>query len=352
MPFDPNAVPLLPLHQLAPGQLADCFALLIEKALSRTKAGKAFLACRFRDAHREVACLLWAESPFLPDAAEDWEAGVAYRLRVVYQEHPVYGAQIELHDWRPIKDADSAAGFDLRSLVPSSRFSPEEMWAELLALIEAEMKDEGLKRLTLTLLKRWEGPLKTLPASDGRYFPFQSGWLEHTLSLTQACQCVCDHYLRRCAEGEPKPNRDLVLAGAVLHDLGRVVEHLPAPPGLPRPPTVPGKLKGHVLLGRDLVRDAAKELNCLEPGLLERLEHLVLAHLTLPEWGSLRLPLIPEVLILHHLDDLDAKLEMYLRCLRADTGPGPFTFADPILKKPLLKDGAWPAARVEPPPEP
>lgn len=344
-------IPLLPLHQLEPGQVADCYALLITKTQGVTKNGRPYFTCQFRDAHRVVACLQWAESLFLRDCVENWKVGTPYRLRVQYQEHPVYGSQVELHDWRLIKDAEFAAGFDVRSLIPTSRFDPEEMWQQLTGRINNEMQDEGLKRLTLTLLDRWKSALISLPATENRFYPFQSGWLEHTLSLSHSCLLLCDHYLRHYADAGPTLNRDLVLAGAVLHDVGRVVEHLPAAPGLPREPTVPGKLYGHLVLGRDLVRDLAKELDCVDAGQMERLEHLILAHLTLPEWGSVRLPLIPEVLILHHADDLDAKMEMYLRCLRTDVSAGPFTVRDPILNKPLLKPGAWAAARV-PVPEP
>ena len=91
------------------------------------------------------------------------------------------------------------------------------------------------------------------------------------------------------------------------------------------------------LLGRDLVRDAAREQGDVSPELVQLLEHLVVAHLTLPEWGSPRLPLIPEVLILHHADDLDAKLEMYARCLSHDRAEGPFTDRDPVLQRNLYK---------------
>jgi 3'-5' exoribonuclease len=91
------------------------------------------------------------------------------------------------------------------------------------------------------------------------------------------------------------------------------------------------------MLGRDLVRDAAREQGDVNAELVQMLEHVIVAHLTLPEWGSLRLPLIPEVLILHHADDLDAKLEMYARCLSRDTAPGPFTDRDPVLNRQLLK---------------
>ena len=71
--------------------------------------------------------------------------------------------------------------------------------------------------------------------------------------------------------------------------------------------------------------------------LLELLLHMVVSHLRLPEWGSPRLPLIPEVLIVHHADDLDAKFEMYARCLTRDAADGPFTDRDPVLGRPLLK---------------
>jgi len=82
---------------------------------------------------------------------------------------------------------------------------------------------------------------------------------------------------------------------------------------------------------------AAREVPELNPELLLYLEHLILSHLTLPEWGSPRLPWIPEAIILHHADDLDAKLEMYVRCLMRDQSPGPFTERDPALNRALLK---------------
>jgi 3'-5' exoribonuclease len=96
-------------------------------------------------------------------------------------------------------------------------------------------------------------------------------------------------------------------------------------------------LFGHLFLGRDMVRDAARAQGDVNPELLQLLEHVLVSHLTLPEWGSPRLPMIPECLLLHHADDLDAKLEMYVRCLTHDVSPGPFTDRDPVLGKPLFK---------------
>ena len=75
----------------------------------------------------------------------------------------------------------------------------------------------------------------------------------------------------------------------------------------------------------------------LNPELLMLVEHILYAHLSLPAWGSPQLPAVPEVLIVHHADDLDAKMEMYVRCLIRDQEAGPFTGRDPALGKQLLK---------------
>ena len=146
---------------------------------------------------------------------------------------------------------------------------------------------------------------------------------------------LAERYKDYYADLKTPLNKDLVVAAAVLHEIGRVSE-LEAKDSISQP-TVEGRLFGHLLLGRDLVREAAREQGDVNPELLRLLEHLLVSYLTLPEWGSPRLPLVPECLILHHADDLDCKLEMYVRCLSRDESPGPFTDRDPTLGKQLLK---------------
>jgi 3'-5' exoribonuclease len=187
----------------------------------------------------------------------------------------------------------------------------------------------------LTLLDRHAEAFKNLPATLNRYYPFYGGLLEHTLSVTHSCLNLVEKYAAHFAELRPPLNRDLVIAGAVLHDFGRVLEL--TTDGASAQPTVPGRLFGHLFLGRDLVREAGRELGDVNPELLQMLEHIIASHLNLPEWGSPRLPLIPECLIIHHADDLDAKLEMYVRCLTRDPSPGPFTDRDAVLNRQLYK---------------
>jgi 3'-5' exoribonuclease len=334
----PKAKPAVtPLHQLRPGQPADFFALLAEKVRGTTRDGKPYYTCRFRDLRRTAEAKVWADSPLFAECDQDWQPGSAYKVRGAYGEHEKYGPQVELHQVRPVRDEDRADGFREADLFTRSRFDSDEMFGQLRGLVEADVKDLPLRQLTLTLLDRHADALKRLPAHPRTFYPFPGGWLEHTLSVARSALMLTDRYIAHYPELAPPLNRDLIAAGAVLHDIGRVSELSVAAPGQPPEPTVPGHLFGHLFLGRDLVRQAASETPDLNPELLMLLEHVIITHLTRPEWGSPRLPAIPEVLILHHADDLDGKIEMYVRCMTGDTADGPLTDRDPVLGKTLLK---------------
>jgi 3'-5' exoribonuclease len=279
--------------------------------------------------------MVWADGGWYEACEKDWHEGQFYKIRGAFNEHERFGPQIEIANLRPATEADRADGFDPGELVERSRYDSEAMFAELRGLAEKHVADAPLRKLVLTILDRHAEPLKRLPATQRNFYPFCGGLLEHLLSVTHICLNLVEMYAARYTELKPPLNKDLVVAGAVLHDIGRVLE-LDGPVGAVQP-TVPGRLVGHLFLGRDLVRDTARELGDVNPELLQLLEHLVVSHLNLPEWGSPRLPLIPESLIIHHADDLDAKLEMYARCLRKDVEAGPFTARDPVLGRQLYK---------------
>jgi 3'-5' exoribonuclease len=326
--------PIVPLAALEPHQFADCFALLAERKAASTSAGKPYYICRFRDAGRTATYMVWADGPFFDACEKDWREGTCYKLRVHYSEHEKYGPQVEVQQVREATEDDRADGFDPLQFVPRSRHDSDEMFAELRSLARIGIIDEPLRRLVLLVLDRHADRLRWLPGSHNKYYPFAGGWLEHTLNVTHSCLHLADKYRIHYPDLVPSINRDLLLAGAMLHDIGRAAEfdnvtclH----------PTPPSELIGHLFLGRDIVRDAARDVPDLNPELLQLLEHLIVSHLNLPAWGSPRLPLIPESLILHHADDLDAKVEMYVRCLTKDVAAGPFTDRDPVLGRPLFK---------------
>lgn len=322
--------PVGPLSALKPGDCGVFFARLVEKT-RKQHANRPFYQCRFQAGPAAWSSVIWPDSPHFADCESVWHLGHCYKIHADLVDYEKYGPQLAIHRIREVKDEDREAGFDPASMVNRSRFEPTELLDELRLLVEA-LTHEPFRRLTLLVLDQNRDRLLIAPGSETRYHPFAGGWLEHTLSVANSCRWLADKY--QAHYPDLTLNVDLLIAGAVLHDIGRIVE-LGGMFG--NEPTVPGRLIGHVALGRDLVRDAAREVPELDPADLLLLEHLILSHLALPEWGSPRLPAIPEALILHHADDLDAKLEMYARCLARDTSTGPFTDRDPVLGKPLLK---------------
>ncbi|MBA4188474.1 MAG: nucleotide-binding protein [Planctomycetaceae bacterium] len=333
----PKKPTLVKLCEMLPGQSADCFAQLVEKTHRSTRDGKPFYSCRFRDPHRTASVMVWADGGFYEDCQARWQIGGFFKIRGVFSEHEKYGPQLDVEQVRTVLERDRDDGFTELDFMERSRLDPQMMLAELRAVIAKEIADEPLLALVQKILAAHEAELKLLPASARHYYPFAGGWLEHTLSVVRSCVFLADRYAAQFPDMKPPLNRDLVIAGAVLHDIGRVKELEVSVPGQPVRAGISGELFGHLFLAYDLIRAAANDVPDLNPELLELLLHVVVSHLRIPEWGSPRLPCIPEVLILHHADDLDAKFEMYARCLTRDTTDGPFTERDPVLGRPLLK---------------
>jgi 3'-5' exoribonuclease len=323
------------LGELTAGQKADFFALLASKVRRLTRDDKPYYVCRFRDARRTAVFMAWGDegSKWFSACENDWQPGHFYKLRALYSEHERYGPQLDVLNIRPVNNADRADGFDEADFVVRSRQDPGAMLDELRDLATRHIADPALRKLVLTLLERYAAALQRLPATRDRAYPFVGGLLEHTLAVTRCAIDLAERYASYYTELQPPLNRELVAAAAVLHELGRVRElgdETPAPA-----PTVAGRLVGHALLGRDLVRDAARELGDVSPELLGLLEHVLLTCAG-PEDGA-GPPLVPEGLIVRAADRLDLDLELYVRCLTRDPGPGPFTERDATLGRRLLK---------------
>jgi 3'-5' exoribonuclease len=327
---------LAKLSDLRAGDYVDCFVQLAEKSRKTLADGKPFFTCRFRDARRTVGSIpIWGDAPLF-ESAQEWQVGQFFKVRATFSEHEKYGAQLDIEQIRPVGDRDRADGFTELDFTERSRHNPDEMFADLEGLVTSEITDAPLRALVLKLLTANAPALKTLPGSARHYYPFAGGWLEHTLSVARTCAWLAERYAAQFPELNPPLNRGLVVAAAALHDIGRVRE-LDAAPGLPITDTVAGELFGRLFLGYDLIRTAAAGVPDLSGELLDLLLHCVVAHLKNPEWGSTRQPCVPEALILLSAADLDARMEMYVRCLTRDTADGPFTDRDPIFGRPLLK---------------
>jgi 3'-5' exoribonuclease len=217
--------------------------------------------------------------------------------------------------------------YDPELLCQATPYDREDMWQELWQLAETQI-GPPLGQLVLRILDRYREEFQVCPAALRYHHPYLGGLLEHTWFVTRHALASLTIY--------PELNRDLVLAGAILHDLGKVKE-LANPPAPER--TVPGHLLGHVVLGWEMVRSEAQAVDFSDPILLVQLEHIILSHHGSMEFGSPILPKTREALLVNFLDDLDAKLKMMSQHLESDTGEGDFTSYNRALQRDLYKGG-------------
>lgn len=319
--------PLVRLCDLEPDEEGDFFALLSAKEELATREGKPYFRVGFRDAGREVSFPVWNDSPLAADCRQRWTAGVFYKLRAAYRVTN-FGPQLEIRRIREVVEADAADGFTPTLCLPQSRFDPQAMYDELCELA-GRIAAEPLRRTVLAILAGQRPRLLTHPAARRHHHAFAAGLLEHVVSVTRNCLFLAERYAAKYPDLRPPLDVGLVLAAAILHDIGKLEELEQQPADTVYTPA--GALVGHLLLGRDMVRAAAAE-HGLDAETLLRLEHAILAHQRLPEWGSPKPPMTPEALIVHYADDLDAKYDMMCCALRDDKTPGPLTSDKNLLR--------------------
>jgi 3'-5' exoribonuclease len=191
--------------------------------------------------------------------------------------------------------------------------------------------------LVLGILEQYREVLLELPAAKHNHHARLGGYLEHVLSVTKTCAYLADKYAGLYPDLQPPLDKDLVIAGGILHDIGKVREMKSTSVGAEYTPS--GTLIGHILQGRDILREAATRHPVAEEKLL-RLEHIIVAHQRLPEWGSPKPPMTLEALMVHYADDLDAKLEMMVNILAEDTSEGPLTSSRNALRTRIFRGEA------------
>lgn len=329
------------LSDLEPGQTGDAFALLAKKDRGQTRDSKPFYRVAFRDAYRTVTVMIWLDGGWFEDCEHHWRIGDFYKLRGRYYENQ-YGSQLELEKIRPVEPTDTAAGFDPAEFQQASRFDSAVMFGELLVLAEAHISDVTVRQLTFELLQEYAEKLQSMAAAAYHHHAYRGGYLEHVVSVTKTAVYLADKYREQYPDLKPALSKSLVVAGAILHDIGKVIEldHLPS--GAEYTPA--GRLIGHLVLGRDLVRAKAAQIADFDPEILLRLEHILVSHQGLPEWGSPIPPSTPECLLVHFADDIDAKFQMMAAALagEATAGEAEFTSRDNPLKRRIFRGLAEP----------
>jgi 3'-5' exoribonuclease len=301
---------LVKLSELVDGQEAVCFAALVKKTRGMTRSNQPYLKCLFRDKRVALESALWHDSRFFKEA-DSWVEGEAYRLRVQTRYDVRFGMQLDLLGIDRVTEADLADGFDFLDLVPGTEIPAEELVKKLQALIDRAIENPLLKRLVETILTENLALFSRMPAAQNIHHSYTSGLLEHVWSMTRVAVFVADHYARYYEKLDPPLDRGLVVAAAVLHDIGKLreLEYHPVEAKY----TKEGFLIGHVLLGRDMIREAARHIEGFPAELLLNLEHAVLAHHGKREFGAPVLPQTIEALLVSYIDDLDSKMNVMAR---------------------------------------
>jgi 3'-5' exoribonuclease len=311
---------------------------LVRRAESRTtKSGKPFLDLILGDKSGVITARVWEE--VLSKCPGPFATGDQVAVQAQVES---YKGELQLNiQYINTVEALRTMGRDLREYDPdllyqTTAYDRQELWQDLWQLAESEIR-QPLKQLVLALLDRYREEFLVCPAARLYHHPYLGGLLEHTWFVARHALASLTIY--------PDLDQDLVLAGAILHDLGKLKEIAnPAAPEL----TVPGQLLGHIVLGWDMVRTEAQGLEFSDPTLLMQLEHIILSHHGAVEFGSPILPKTREALLVYFLDDLDAKLKMMSQHLDSDAGEGDFTSFHRVLRRDLYKGGPTTAADREP----
>ena len=193
----------------------------------------------------------------------------------------------------------AAAEVDTADFVPTTKFNIDEMWTELRGYVD-EFENADLRRLVFAFLddEALGAAYRAAPAAKVLHHAWIGGLLEHVVTLVRVCRAAAPFY--------PEVNRDLLVTGAILHDIGKVRE---LSWGTTFSYTLEGQMIGHISIAQGMLREKIAAM----PGFPNRLrvlvEHMILSHHGKYEFGSPKLPMTPEAVLLSALDDVEAKMQ-------------------------------------------
>jgi 3'-5' exoribonuclease len=278
-------------------RIFDAFFLVLSKQQRMTKTNKPYLNLILGDKTGQVEGRVW--DPGDARIAKEFERGDVVKLRGCVSRFDDR-LQMKVDNLRKALPDE----VEKRDLLPCTSCDVDELWQKLLGFVES-FTDPDLKLLLNTLLAEsgLAQAYREAPAAKQLHHAWLGGLLEHVVSLLKLADRVAGHY------NELKPeslHRDLLLTGVLLHDVGKVQE-LTWEAGFEY--SVEGVLLGHIQMGMALVEKAMEKLPEFPPRLKTLVLHLILSHHGKLEFGSPKLPMIPEALVLNFVDDLDAKMQ-------------------------------------------
>ncbi len=306
---------VLHLSDLTVGRAGVCFAILAKRETRLTKKNDPYFDCHFRAKEVVRSAKVWCNVE-LYETIKACSVGQAYRI--TGSADPKYPDNLVLTKVEPAGPEHEAEGYRFEDLMPTSEV-PVDVYRDYIRRTIEGFSDRHLAELIRTLLNDNRELFTELPAAQNLHHAYKHGLLEHVWSLTRVCTFLAGHYADYYHQLNPPLNKDLILAAAIVHDIGKLAELVQE--GFEAKYTIRGHLLGHIVLGRDMVRDAARQIEGFPEETLLLLEHAILAHHGRRDFGSPVLPQTVEALIVSFADDLDSKVNLAARArLGSKTG--------------------------------
>jgi 3'-5' exoribonuclease len=298
--------------------------VVVSKQVKPKKSGEPYLALTLGDRTGQLEAKMWDNVEEALDAFEQEDFIKIKGLLNKYKNR----FQITIHKLRRLGDAE----VDFADYLPKTTKDIGELWRTLGEFV-ASFQNPYLKSLVESFMGDPEiaEAYRSAPAAKSLHHAYIGGLLDHVVSLCRSCDLMCRNY--------PQVNRDLLLTGAFFHDIGKIHE---LSYNRSFSYTTRGQLLGHMIIELEMLHGKIAQMPGFPDELKTLLEHLIISHHGQYEFGSPKLPMFPEALMLHYLDDLDSKMESMRAHFERELGSeGPWSSYNPSLGRPLLNTGKF-----------
>jgi 3'-5' exoribonuclease len=305
--------------------------VVVAKQIKPKKTGEPYLALTLGDRSGQLEAKMWDN---VEDVLEAFEQDDFLKVKGLINKYK-QRFQLTVHKLRKLGDTE----IDYSDYLPKTTKNIDEMW-QTLANFVGGFENPHLRGLVQAFMGDPElsAAYRNAPAAKTLHHAYIGGLLDHVVSLFRSCDLICRNY--------PQVNRDLLMTGAFLHDIGKIYE---LTYNRSFSYTTRGQLLGHMIIELEMLQAKLAGLPGFPEELKTLIEHLIISHHGQYDFGSPKLPMFPEALMLHYLDDLDSKMEaMRAHFEREATLDGPWTSYNASLGRPLLNTEKFLAAKKSP----
>jgi 3'-5' exoribonuclease len=309
--------------------------VVASKQIKPKKTGDLYIALTLADRTGQIEAKVWDNVHDVLDVFDQDDFVKVKGLLNKYNNR----YQLTIHKLRRCEEQE----VDFSDYLPKTDKDVDQLWQTLHDYVDA-FQNDYLKSLLRAFMSdpEIERCYKCAPAAKALHHAFVGGLLDHVVSLFRSCDLVSRNY--------PQIDRDLLMSGAFLHDIGKLHE-LSYARSITY--TTSGQLLGHMIIELEMLQRKIELVPGFPPEYKILLEHMIISHHGHYEFGSPKLPMFPEALMLHYLDDLDSKMEsMRAQFQREAENDDPWTSYNPSLGRPLLNVKKFLKKKEEPQPEP